>query len=474
MSGAVSPRRFRRRLTIVCILVAALSGGFLATTSYLLVREYRHRTFADLGTRRAEIAMLTLPSITDATSVAPVLAQLRERAGFETVAVTPTEVASSVEWLTLAAVPESLRFEVNADSPSAHATVQGVEYLVVGRPSEDGRARVYFFFSVADINESIEQFRNILAVGWIITVVVAAVAGASVARRTLRPVRRAAEASRETAMRLLGHVPEGADDEFEQWVGSFNEVVAALEAKIVELSDAAARERRFTSDVAHELRTPLTALVSAAALLEERLDTVPPDARRPAELLIVDVRRLRGLVIELLELARLDFGADEVRLEPSELRVAVDAALQPWHDEQRLRCDVPADLVVLTDRVRFRRILTNLVDNALRHGRGEVNVVACREGDRVRLDVRDAGPGVAADQAARIFERFYKADTARSRHGSGLGLAIARAQADAVGGSLVLTNPGVPGACFTVRLPLVAVEPDDTTPVMREYEPEGT
>jgi two-component system sensor histidine kinase MtrB len=453
MTGStISPRRFRRRLAVLFVAVAALSGGFLAVTSYVLVREYRHRTFVDQASRRVDLAMLALPPSFDIRA-GRLLEASRDRGDFETLVVTNGDARSSSAAVTLDAVPEALRSEISDTTRPRTASAEGVSYVVVARPSDDGRTRIYFFFSEADIIESVEQMRNVLALVWIATVGIAAVAGNAVARAALRPVRRAADAALATSHRLLGRVPVGADDEFDQWAQSFDAVVAALEAKIVELSNAAERERRFTSDVAHELRTPLTGLVSSAALLETNLDRLPPDAQRPAAFLVADIRRLQSLVVELLEMARLDVGSERVHLEPSELKLALDAALQPWAGRAHIRCDVEPGLEVVTDRARFKRIIANLVENAIQHGGANVAITARREGGLARVDVIDSGPGVPREDADRIFERFYKSDSSRSAHGSGLGLAIAAAQAKAVGGSLLLSNPGRPGAWFTLRLP---------------------
>ncbi len=285
-AGLLSPRRFRRRLTIVFILVAGVSAGFLAVTSYFVIHEYRYRTFADQATNQVQLALLGLPDTVDASRVEAALSAYQERGGFETVAVAEGTVYSSARTLGVDAVPRSLRTQLTAETPPARTTVAGTPYLVVARPSEDGRTSLYFFFPLTDIRDSVDQFRNVLALCWLATVVVAAAFGTVIARRALRPVRTAAEASRATASRLVGEVPARSDDEFDQWAESFNDVVRALEAKIIELSEAAERERRFTSDVAHELRTPLTALgVGRVA---------PPGSSRSAARAYPSTRRAAG------------------------------------------------------------------------------------------------------------------------------------------------------------------------------------
>ena len=164
------------------------------------------------------------------------------------------------------------------------------------------------------------MFRNILAGGVAIVVLLAGLVGAVLARRTLRPVARASDAARSLAEGLLEtRLPVEGRDEFGSWAQSFNEMAAALETKIADLSAAQARERRFTADVAHELRTPLTALVGEASLLAEHLESMPPESRRPAELLVADVGRLRNLVEDLMEISRFDSGQESVHAETVDL-----------------------------------------------------------------------------------------------------------------------------------------------------------
>jgi two-component system sensor histidine kinase MtrB len=446
-----SPRRFRRRLTLVCILVAALSGGFLAVTSYFAARAYRDQTFTRQAVRRADVARLALPADPDPAVVGSALAPYRERGNFDTVVVRDGEVFASARTLD-AALPPSAGAGVTDSSEPFHVRVRGTPYVVVARPGVDERSAVYFFFSQADIADSLRQFRNVLGIAWALTVALAAVFGAVVARGALRPVRRAVQQSTATTSRLVGPVDRRTDDEFEQWVDAFNGLVEALELKVAELSEAAERERRVTSDVAHELRTPLTALTSSAALLEDHLRDLPHGARRPAELLITEVHRLRQLVVELLELARLDAGGEAVHVERIDVGAGLRAAVEPWRGRARFLLSIDEDLEAWADRARFKRVIDNLIENAIRHGGGVASIRAFARDGRTCVEVTDVGPGIPSADADRIFERFYKQDPSRAAPGSGLGLAIAAKHAEAMGGALELTNPGQAGACFAFWL----------------------
>ena len=284
---------FRRRLTITFALAVGLSAAALGTGSYFVVR---HNLLADsvdssvTQTRRN----LEVAHAFRSTGANDLVQAYRSRGDFETVAIRDGHVYLSGPQVTLNAVPAALRGVVeHGNLGYQRTTIAGQHYLVTGSPAAAG-TRLYFFFSEDSLWHELAQLRNILLGGVGILVLLAALAGVVLARGTLRPVARASEAAHSLAEGLLEtRLPVEGQDEFGAWAQAFNEMAAALEAKIAALSAAQARERRFTSDVAHELRTPLTALVGEASLLAEHLDRMPPESRRPAELLIGDVGRLR-------------------------------------------------------------------------------------------------------------------------------------------------------------------------------------
>jgi two-component system sensor histidine kinase MtrB len=248
-------------------------------------------------------------------------------------------------------------------------------------------------------------------------------------------------------------LPVETNDEFGQWAASFNQMAQALESKIAALQEARERERRFTSDVAHELRTPLAALVSEASLLREHIDRMPEEARRPAELLVGDVSRLRRLVDDLMEVSRLDAGSATVRLERFDLADVTDACIRArgWESSVTLHAQ-PAP--VRSDRRRAERVVANLVGNAVEHGMRDVQVRVGHDPTGAFVEVSDRGSGIGPNHLPHLFERFYKADPARTGPGSGLGLAIALENARLLGGDIrVWSEPGR-GSRFTLRLPV--------------------
>ncbi|MBQ0897132.1 HAMP domain-containing histidine kinase, partial [Micromonospora sp. U56] len=337
----------------------------------------------------------------------------------------------------------------------------GRHLLVVGGRIPGSTAELYAVTDESDLVGGLDQLRTALAVGWLAVVALAAGVGHSLARRTLEPVGRASRAARAVAEGLLAtRLPVRGRDEFSDWAAAFNDMAQALQTKIDDLSRAEARERRFTADVAHELRTPVTALVAAACLLADRLDTLPDDSRRAAVLQVGDVVRLPTLVEELMEISRLDAGREAVSL-------ASVPALAPLRDLVAAhgwagRVVVTGDEAVLrTDPRRLERVLANLVGNAVTHGQGEVRASVTRAGPLLVYEVSDQGPGIAAEHLPHVFDRFYKADPARSGRGSGRGLAIARENARLLAGRLtVRSTPGV-GTTFQLALP---VTPPDADP----------
>ncbi|HEV2071795.1 MAG TPA: HAMP domain-containing sensor histidine kinase, partial [Acidimicrobiales bacterium] len=373
------PGGFRRRLATAFVLVAASAGGLLAVTSYVLVRQYRYQSFANHAQEEAQLSLLSMPPNASLTEFQALANEFRRRAGFETVASADGAVLSSDPKFGLEDVPADV---VGRAAPfelvRADTTVGGDPYVVIAGVPTDQRVRLYFFFSKEELVASVVAVRNILVVGWFVAVVASALIGRQVARRTLRPVRAAAEASQSLAEGLLDTRVTGlSDDEFGVLGHAFNEMADALQAKMEELERRAERERQFTADVAHELRTPLAAMMSAAALVDDGVADLPPDMRRPVQLLLTDVRRLQGLVLELLELAQLDARRENgPRLEPLRLKDAIDAAVSSCDRDRRVEVDVPQDLYVMADRRRFRRVVTNLLDNAFRHGAPPVTVEA--------------------------------------------------------------------------------------------------
>jgi two-component system, OmpR family, sensor histidine kinase MtrB len=442
----------RRRLTVALALAVGMSAAALAAGSYFVVRHNLLADSVDSSAQQARRNLRIAPTYLK-EGPAKLLEAYRRTGGFDTVGVQGGLQFSSSFDLVLDQVPPDLRRLVQHGQQLAYQrrSVGGKHYLIVGGPVGK-RTELYYFFSEQSLRHELVVLRNILLIGGGILVLLAAFAGAVLARRTLRPVAQASEAAHSLAEGLLEtRLPVGGQDEFGAWAQAFNEMAEALEEKIAALSAAQARERRFTADVAHELRTPLSALVGEASLLAEHLDRMPPESRRPAELLISDVGRLRVLVEDLMEISRLDAGAEAVHNEPVDLATLTGAIVRARGWDGRVRLDAD-ETAIETDPRRVERILSNLIGNALEHGGDRADVRVGRENGRAFVEVADHGPGIPPEHLPHLFERFYKADPSRTGRGSGLGLAIAQENARLLGGAIeVWSEPGR-GSRFTLRL----------------------
>jgi len=292
-------------------------------------------------------------------------------------------------------------------------------------------------------------------------VLLAAIAGMAFAasRRVLLPVRRLARAAhRMSGGDLSVRVEPSGRDELAQLVTSFNTMASTLEGKVAELQRMETRARQFAGDVSHELRTPLTAMTAVADILPGH-PGLTGDAAAAARLVRQEILHLNRLVEDLIEISRFDAGTAQLVTDDTDVATAVTGCLRArgWTD---VSTDVPAGLIARLDRRRFDVIIANLVGNALRHGGPPVTVTTRAEphgegSGQLVLEVRDHGTGLPEAAIAHVFDRFFKADTARARsEGSGLGLAIAWENAQLHGGHIEAGNHPDGGAVFTASLPL--------------------
>jgi two-component system, OmpR family, sensor histidine kinase MtrB len=278
-------------------------------------------------------------------------------------------------------------------------------------------------------------------------------------RRVLLPVQRLAQAAtRMSGGDLAVRIAPRGRDELAQLVGTFNDMAASLEGKVAELRQMEARARQFAGDVSHELRTPLTAMTAVTDILYEH-PGLSGNAATAARLVHHEVIHLNRLVQDLIEISRFDAGTATLVTDDADVATAIGRCLRTrgW---SQVSTEVPAGLTAVLDRRRFDVILANLVGNALRHGAPPVTVTGVTEpdghgGQRLAVAVRDHGTGLPGTEIPHLFDRFYKADTARARsEGSGLGLAIAQENARLHGGHIDVANHPGGGAIFTITLPL--------------------
>jgi two-component system sensor histidine kinase MtrB len=246
------------------------------------------------------------------------------------------------------------------------------------------------------------------------------------------------------------------DDELADLGRTFNTMAATLQADADTLRAMEERARRFAADVSHELRTPLAAMTAVTEVLDADAASgrLAPLTAEALHLVSDETRKLARLVEDLIEVSRFDAGAAVLNLDEVDLGelIASTLTLRHWHD--RVRTDVPPGLRARLDPRRADVIFANLVGNALRHGGTEVLIRVRADADRIIVTVSDDGPGIPADLLPHVFDRFTKADAARTRtEGSGLGLAIATENARLHGGTLTAANAPDGGAVLTLALP---------------------
>ena len=337
-----------------------------------------------------------------------------------------------------------------------------------------GQQRALVAVPLDDVSDTVSRLRRIIVVVSLAVLAALAMLAYFVVRRSLQPlVEVEATAEAIAAGDLSRRVPElDRRTEVGRLARSLNAMLSQIETAFVaraqsETSARASedRMRRFVADASHELRTPLTSIRGFAELYRQGAASSPAEVDRAMERIEEEAARLGLLVDDLLLLARLDQQRPLERRPVELIALAGDAvsdAKAAWPDrEVRLHVlpggDVP---IVLGDEARLRQVLSNLVSNAVTHTpRGVTATVTVGTADGwAVLDVTDDGPGLAPDAAARVFERFYRADAARTRAagGTGLGLSIVAALVAAHGGTVALESAPGAGATFRVRLPLAA------------------
>jgi signal transduction histidine kinase len=235
------------------------------------------------------------------------------------------------------------------------------------------------------------------------------------------------------------------DSDLEPLVDSFNAMVAALRTRIE-------RETQFASDVSHELRTPLATMSAALNVARRRKSGEAAD--EALAVLDAEVQRFNRLVVDLLEISRLEAGASELQLEPVEPAGLVREVLATTQRSAvRVEKDDSAPDRVVVDPRRISQVLTNLLDNADAYGDGAVMVQIAGTADTLLLAVDDAGPGIPPHERAYVFERFARGEGAAAAPGTGLGLALVVEHVRLHHGTVWVEDAPSGGARFVVALP---------------------
>jgi two-component system OmpR family sensor kinase len=327
----------------------------------------------------------------------------------------------------------------------------GVEYVIVVGSS------------LEPTDEELESLRGILAYVVPLSLVVAGIGGWFLAGRSLSPVVAMADRARKIGVESLNARLPVANprDELGLLAETFNELLARLETSIEQ-------QRQFMADASHELRTPVTIARTAARVALQQPSRTESEYRETLQIIEQETIRLSRIVDDMFTLTRADAGNYPVRTTPMYLDEVVDDVIRGARVVAATR-DVSIAGECLNsaaftgDEDLIRRLIINVLDNAVRYSpaKGTVRVALDRAGEMYAVSVSDQGPGIAAEAQARIFERFYRVDTARTHDGvsdggAGLGLALARWIAHAHGGDIRLAASSRLGSTFVITLPCPA------------------
>jgi two-component system OmpR family sensor kinase len=458
---------FRGRLTAA---MTALSIAVLAVASALVYVGIRWALVRNLDEALLALARTEIASAFDEPGglihvhdEAPAVISLASSLSYEKVAeildVKGEVVARTSNLVTdgrLEVAPSLVESALEGDVVFADAQRGGLPYRAIHHPLEDADGARYAMVvavSRQPLELTLDVVALVLGASLAVAGVLAALASSHLARRLTRPLDRIAGAARSIGeVNLAARIPEvSRDRELRELVGLLNDMLARIDV-------AFAVQRRFVADASHELRSPLANLRSTVEVALRHPRSVD-DHRETLVVALAEIERLGRLVQDLLTLSRAGAGRLAIERRPTDLgEVAARAvrahAARAAYGDVALRLDAAAPAPVAGDADRLREVVDNLLDNAIRVApqNSTVRVGVQRELDRCVLEVEDAGPGLAPEEQARVFEPFARGSAAGG-DGAGLGLAIARAIAEAHGGRLgVRSAPGA-GATFRLELP---------------------
>lgn len=484
-------------LTAMTIVIAVVWMALAIQNDLFDSRVTQVRTAAADATVTAQELLDSAVPEGDAVELQNLMTAVRDtvsrQAGSESIAVfrvsdEPSAVAPQdfeQGGLTASMLSSGLRETVVRDAAqqwwqSVEITVDGndVPGVVVGQQLTFPEVGAYELYVAYDLASEAETLQFVQVTLWVVGTALIILIGAIiwfVMRSVTIPIARAAETSATLAAGdLQVRLPVQGEDEFATLSRSFNAMADSIEGQIKELAELSLVQQRFVSDVSHELRTPLTTIRLAADMINDRRDEFDPATGRAAELLHAQVQRFEALLTDLLEISRYDAGSVQLEREATSMaQLATDVVdsmqqLAEQHGSD-VRVVAPGGYSpVEMDPRRVRRIVRNLLGNAIEHGEGRPIVITIDSNQSaVALGVRDFGLGMRSEDAERVFDRFWRADPSRKRTigGTGLGLSIALGDATLHGGKLEVWSELGRGTNFVLTLPRGSDAADVNSPV---------
>jgi signal transduction histidine kinase len=436
--------RLRTRVTLFFSLTALVASIGLAVVTYAVSRSFlidqRQQTaqtqaFANARNVRDQLLIDQQFDVLDLRT---------ESGGFPVLVLDGEQFPLNASY-PLEAFPLELRLAVSqGQTAQQRFEYLGDPYVAVGVNMPSVNAQYLEAFPMESTQRNLRAIATALLIGSLVTMLLAGFLGWWASRSLLRPISRVSVAAGEIAAGGLdARMPAEDDPDLDRLARSFNGMADAVQTRIE-------REARFASDVSHELRSPITALTAAVEVLDGRRDDLPDRTQQALDVVVSQVRRFDHMVMDLLELSRIDAGSNELHREEVDIRELIPRIAHRYGFG-----DVPVEIaeqmpaVVRLDKLRFERVLANLLENAREHGGGPVRVAIDRHGaGGMVLAVDDAGPGVARGERSRIFERFARGSAARHRVGTGLGLSLVAEHAHAHGGEAWVEDRPGGGARF--------------------------
>ncbi|MFC2645873.1 MAG: MtrAB system histidine kinase MtrB [Rothia dentocariosa] len=357
--------------------------------------------------------------------------------------------------------------------------------LIIGTSVSIPQNPDYGLFVVYDLSESsstITYINVVLGTGFTVLLILVLSIVWFVTRLAVRPITLTAiTAEKLAAGDLNRRVSVRGKHQAARLGISFNKMADSLQDQITQLERLSTLQQRFVSDVSHELRTPLSTVRLSSELLYDSRDTLNPVQSRSVELMHNQVDRFQALLSDLLEISRFDAGSAVLNIDAEDFMSVLNDVLVeviPHLERTGTRLIVhseQAHIDIDIDRVRIERVLRNLLFNAIEHGESKpVDIYIATNATNLGVAVRDHGIGLSEEEAAQVFNRFWRADTSRKRTlgGTGLGLSITAEDVRLHGGRIEAWGMKGKGACFTMNLPLVQGGELGPSPVLITGEPE--
>ncbi len=439
-------------------LIAFTTSLLAGIATYSFSRSYLLEQRGNVITRQAfsNARLMGTYLETQRDAVGSLVSYIRtETDGYAVLQLTPEGFYYSVDPLrfTQADIPKELLKTVQSGKAATQKfSFDDDLYEAVGTPVAAVGANYFEVFSLRETERIIGFILTAVIAGLVIATSTGLLLGWFASKRLLRPVGRvAATAAEITAGKLGARLTPESDPDLDQLVTSFNTMADAVQERIE-------REIRFASDVSHELRSPITALTAAIEVLAAKRHELSDRNQQAFDIIDTQVRRFDRMVIDLLELSRLESGASQIRVEAVDIEDLITRIAQrfqfgsiPLINTSNVRSQI------FVDRLRIERVLVNLLGNAAEHAGGATSITIHQEKALLIIHVDDNGPGLPLDERGEVFSRFARGRNAPRGTGSGLGLAIATEHAKVMNGMITISDPpenNSSGLRFTFTIPV--------------------